>query len=312
VSEADVTAIASERSSALLAWGAAHHRDLPWRHTRDPWRVLVSEVMLQQTRVDRVVPRYLDWLDAYPTPAEQAAAPLSEVLRRWQGLGYPRRARNLRAAATLVVERHGGAVPDDLDALLALPGVGPYTARAVLAFAHERDVGVVDTNVGRVLARWAGRPLRSAEAQSTADALVPPGRAWDWNQSLFDLGALTCAKRTPLCGACPVGPWCSWRGGEGAAGERARAGAGAGAGAPDGAPDDAFADPADGSAAVSRPQSRFAGSQREARGRLLRALGDGPVAAALVAADAPGRIAAESLQVDGLIELREGEWVLRD
>ena len=301
MSHADVTAGAAERSSALLAWGTAHRRDLPWRHTRDPWRVLVSEVMLQQTQVDRVLPRYLDWVGEYPTPAAQAAAPLADVLRRWQGLGYPRRARNLRAAATLVVERHGGVVPDDLDALLALPGVGPYTARAVLAFAHERDVGVVDTNVGRVLARWAGRPLRPAEAQSTADALVPPGRAWDWNQSLFDLGALTCAKRAPLCGACPVGPWCSWRGG---------------GGAPDGASVEAvvgaIADPADGSAAVSRPQARFAGSHREARGRLLRALGDGPVAAAVVAADAPGRNAAESLRVDGLIELRGGEWVLSD
>jgi len=282
---ADAARADAARSEALLAWGAAHRRDLPWRHTRDPWRVLVSEVMLQQTQVDRVLPRYLDWVDAYPTPAAQAAAPLADVLRRWQGLGYPRRARNLHTTATLVVERHGGEVPGGLDALLALPGIGPYTARAVLAFAHERDVGVVDTNVGRVLARWAGHPLRPAEAQAIAQSLVPAGRAWDWNQALFDLGALACAKRAPRCDSCPVAPWCSWRGGAGAE-----------------------PDPATGSAAVSRPQARFAGSHRQARGRLLQALADGPVPSGSVAA--ADRRAAESLRADGLIELRGGRWVL--
>ena len=118
--------------------------------------VLVAEVMLQQTQAARVVPKWLAFLDAFPTPAACAAAPLGDVLRRWQGLGYPRRARNLHDAARLMVERHGGAVPDDIDALLALPGIGPYTARAVLAFAYERDVAVVDTNIARVLARAAG------------------------------------------------------------------------------------------------------------------------------------------------------------
>ncbi len=138
---------------AVLAWGAADLRDLPWRRERDPWRILVAEVMLQQTQADRVVPKWIEFLESFPTAAACARATLADVLRLWQGLGYPRRARNLRDAALLVVERHDGRLPDDLDALLALPGVGPYTARAVLAFAFEHDVAVVDTNIARVLAR---------------------------------------------------------------------------------------------------------------------------------------------------------------
>ncbi len=147
------------------AWGAPRLRDLPWRATRDPWRILVAEIMLQQTQVPRVIPKWLAFGAAYPTPAACAAAPLGDVLRHWQGLGYPRRARNLHDAATAMVAEHGGAVPDDLDALRALPGIGPYTARAVLAFAFERDVAVVDTNIARVLARVAGARLTLRQAQ---------------------------------------------------------------------------------------------------------------------------------------------------
>ncbi len=237
---------------AVLAWGAPRLRDLPWRATRDPWRILVAEVMLQQTQAPRVVPRWLAFGDAYPTPAACAAAPLGDVLRRWQGLGYPRRARNLWEAAGAVVERHGGIVPDDLDALRALPGIGPYTARAVLAFAYERDVAVVDTNIARVLARVAGERLTPRVVQARADALVPAGAGWAWNQMLMDLGATVC-RPTPRCDGCPLAVSCAWHVGGHAA-----------------------PDPAIGSAGVSTRQAPFAGSDRQRRGAVLRALHDGP------------------------------------
>jgi A/G-specific adenine glycosylase len=247
--------VTPSRERAVLAWGEAHLRDLPWRRTRDPWAILVSEVMAQQTGVDRVVPYYRRFLYRFPTPAACAAAPLGEVLRLWTGLGYNRRAVNLHRCARAVVDHHGGALPPDLAALRALPGVGSYTARAVLAFAFERDVGVIDTNVGRVLARWAGRPLRPADAQAQADALVPPGRAWAWNQAVMELGGAVCLRRRPRCASCPVRRSCAW--------------AAAGLTAPD---------PADGSAGVGTGQPRFEGSDRQGRGRLVEALCRGPVA----------------------------------
>ena len=142
---------------SLLAWGRTSRRDLPWRRTRDPWAVVVSEVMLQQTQAARVVPRFESFLRLWPTPSSLAAASLSDVLIEWSGLGYPRRARYLHIAAHHLVVHNDGNVPDRLDELLALPGIGAYTARAVLAFAFESDVGVVDTNIARVLARRAGR-----------------------------------------------------------------------------------------------------------------------------------------------------------
>ena len=144
--------------SGVLGWWALHRRELPWRNTRDPWAVLVAEVMAQQTQVDRVVPRWHAFLGRWPTPTALATTPLAEVLRAWQGLGYPRRAANLHRSAQAVVADPdlGGELPSTLDGLLALPGIGPYTARAVLAFAHEADVGVVDTNSGRILARVGG------------------------------------------------------------------------------------------------------------------------------------------------------------
>ena len=145
---------------ALLEWGGRHRRDLPWRRTRDPWAVLVSEVMTQQTQVDRVVPRYHRFLERFPTVAACAAAPVADVITEWAGLGYNRRPLNLHRAAVAVVEHHGGRLPRDLDALRRLPGVGPYTARAVLAFAYGDDVGIVEVNTARVLARaFAGRRL---------------------------------------------------------------------------------------------------------------------------------------------------------
>lgn len=241
---------------AVLAWGIPQMRELPWRDTRDPWRILVAEVMLQQTQVDRVIPKWQAFLTAFPTPDGCAAASLGDVLRLWQGLGYPRRARNLHETASLVCVDHGGRLPDDLDALRALPGIGPYTARAILAFAYERDVAVVDTNIARILARTAGNRLTPKRAQDAADSLVPKGEGWTWNQVVMDLGALVCRPQ-PKCHLCPISAGCGWH----------RAGL-------------AAPDPAVGSAGVSTKQARFDGSDRQRRGIVLRALGGGtrPVA----------------------------------
>jgi A/G-specific adenine glycosylase len=233
----------------LLGWWEAERRDLPWRATRDPWAVLVSELMLQQTQVARVEPRWHRFLERFPSPAACAASGVGAVVEEWAGLGYNRRAVNLHRCAVAVVDQHGGRFPDDLAALLALPGIGPYTARAVLAFAFERDVAVVDTNVGRILARTAGRRLGARDAQDRADSLVPAGEGWAWNQAMLDLGATVCSKRAPACGRCPVAATCGW----------------ALAGRPD-------PDPALGSHAVSRGQSRFEGSFRQGRSRLLDVL----------------------------------------
>jgi A/G-specific adenine glycosylase len=237
------------RRQILLDWGTDHFRDLPWRRTRDPWRVLVSELMLQQTQAARVVSKYEEFVERYPTPAACARSTRADVVTSWAGLGYNRRAVNLHRCAHVVTEHHGGQVPAEIDDLLRLPGVGPYTARAVLAFAFERDVGIVDTNVGRVLARWEGRPLARREVQRAADAVLAPGRAWSWNQTMLDLGATVCTKRSPDCSRCPANRWCSWY-----------------------LEGSADPDPADGSAAVSTGQSRFVGSDRQGRGRLVDAL----------------------------------------
>ncbi len=208
--------------------------------------------MLQQTQVPRVLPRWADFVDRWPAPADFAAAPLGDVLREWQGLGYPRRARHLHLAAQQMAAEHDGQVPDSLDALLDLPGIGAYTARAVLVFAFERDVGVVDTNIARILARTSGGRLTPSAVQRLADELVVPGQGWLWNQSLMDVGATVC-RPEPQCARCPLASACRWRA----------------AGRP-------TPDPATGSAGVSRPQARFAGSRRQRRGAVLRALGDGP------------------------------------
>lgn len=268
------------RTRALLEWGDEVRRDLPWRGTRDPWLVLVSEVMLQQTQAERVVPKYRAFVERWPTASSCAEVELAAVLRLWSGLGYPRRARSLHLAAREIVSLHGGALPEDLDALLVLPGVGPYTARAVLVFAFEQEVGVVDTNVGRLLARWSGHTLTPAPAQSMADALVPRGQSWRWTQALFDLGASVCTKQAPSCDRCPVSSWCVW------------------GGAAD------LEDPAIGSAGVSGRQAPFAGSDRQARGRLMRALAAGPldVAGAAPAMGLPSDPARAVLLVQALID----------
>jgi A/G-specific adenine glycosylase len=280
---------------AVLHWGEAHRRDLPWRSTRDPWLVLGSEVMLQQTQVPRVVDPYRRFVARFPTPAACAAAGAPTVVRAWEGLGYNRRALRLHAAAVAVVERHGGRVPEDLQELRRLPGVGGYTARAVRVFAYEADDAVVDTNVARLLARAvAGAPLRPREGQALADRLVPAGRSWAFNQALFDLGTAHCRSRRPDCAGCPLRRRCAW----------------ALAGHP-------LPDPALGTAATARRQAPFAGSDRQGRGRLVSALRAGPVATGTVAAAAgwPGdpvraRRIAEALVAEGFARWAGGSLVL--
>ena len=284
------TVLVARQQVALLGWGERHRRDLPWRDTRDPWAILVSEVMLQQTQIARVVPRYEAFLAEFPTPRACASAPAAAVIRAWDGLGYNRRAVQLHRCAQQVVERHQGCLPRGLAALLELPGVGPYTARAVLVFAYEHDVGVVDTNVGRVLARWQGRRLTSAEAQAAADEAVPSGEGWAWNQALFDFAAGVCIRRKPRCERCPVYSVCRWQG--------------------------RGTDPADGSAQVSGGQSRFEGSDRQGKGRLVAALRLGPLSPSDVAAatgwpddpDRADRILA-ALVADGIAVIGENGMV---
>jgi A/G-specific adenine glycosylase len=267
-------------SRAVLAWGMPRLRDLPWRATREPWSILVAEVMLQQTQAERVVPKWRAFLSAYPTPRRCAAASLGDVLRLWQGLGYPRRARNLHEAAAVIVDRHGGVVPDHVDALRALPGVGAYTARAVRVFAFEHDDGVVETNIARLLARTAGGRLTASRAQSVADSLVPAGEGWAWNQVLMDLGATVCRPQ-PQCGACPISQGCAWH--------------------RSGRPDP---DPAVGSAGVSSSQPPYVGSDRQARGRVLRTLSDGPAAASEFPPAIVAGLLADRLVVTAGAELR--------
>jgi len=272
----------------VLNWADTRRRDLPWRRTRDPWAVLVAEVMLQQTQVDRAQPRWVAFLERFPTTKACAAAPLADLLQEWSGLGYPRRARNLHLTA-IAIEQSGGTIPDRLDELLAFPGVGPYTARAVLAFAFESDAAVVDTNVGRILARRQGKKLTAAQAQTQADEWLVRGSSWAWNQGLLDLGALCCRAKEPVCDGCPVRRTCSW----------ARSGW-------------VTPDPAAGSASVSVRQSRFEGSARQARGRLLRRAQQSPVAAfelcevvewkGQVDAQERAEAVADSLLRDGLLE----------
>ncbi len=205
-------AIDTELRAAILAWYGARARALPFRASRDPWAILVSEAMAQQTQISRVVEKWGPFIAAFPTVHALAAATPADVLRAWQGLGYNRRALNLWRAARAIVEQHGGRVPDDVAALERLPGVGPYTARAVAAIAFGRPVGAVDTNVRRVLGRVAGGADGLAEAalQVFADSIVPPDRPADWTHALMDVGATFCRPRRPDCAACPARSRCRY------------------------------------------------------------------------------------------------------
>jgi A/G-specific adenine glycosylase len=274
---------------ALRRSAPALRRELPWLGHGDPWAIFVSEVMLQQTSTSRVVEPWARFVATFPTPASCARAPLADVLRLWKGLGYPRRAKALRDAAQVMVEEFDGDVPSTPEDLRRLPGVGPYTANAVASFAFHRRVAVLDTNVGRVLARAvANRPLGTSQAQHLADTLAPRRDVAAFNQAMLDLGAQHCTKR-PRCATCPLQRQCRWR--------------------REGGPD-----PAPNSAGVSRPQSPFAGSDRQVRGRILSALGEGPVSRRaldrqLGDVEAPRRAALLGKLVDEGLVSAGAQWV---
>jgi A/G-specific adenine glycosylase len=202
---------APEFRRRLLRWFRRHGRDLPWRRTRDPYRIVVSEFMLQQTQVSRVEAYYQRFLDDYPSLEHLAAAPAARVRESWDGLGYYRRAANLHRLAQEVIRDHGGVIPADPEALRRLPGIGRYTAGAVATFAYERPAAAVDTNVARVIRR-AFHPRRATDrlVWETAERLVPRrGKtAWAFNQAIMELGALVCTARVARCGTCPVRSAC--------------------------------------------------------------------------------------------------------
>lgn len=236
----------------VIAWFAANARDLPWRRPGfSAWGTLVSEIMLQQTPVARVIPRLEQWLARWPSPDALAADSPAEAVRAWDRLGYPRRALALHAAAVAIAEHHGGRVPDDVDALLALPGIGDYTARAVAAFAYGKPVPVVDVNTRRVLARAvAGQgeagPARTRADLATMQELLPsnPAEARAFNAGAMELGQRVCVARAPKCEVCPIAELCAWRA----------------AGYPE------YEGPA------APRQARFEGSDRQVRGLIMREL----------------------------------------
>jgi A/G-specific adenine glycosylase len=200
--------------SSLLKWFRAHQRDLPWRSSRDPYCIWVAEVMLQQTRIAAVMPYYQRFLDRFPNVESLAHARQPEVLKLWSGLGYYSRARNLHSAAKEIVARHEGKFPRDLEAALALPGIGTYTAAAVLSIAYDAPLAVLDGNVARVLARIHAirgdlrAPRTWRTLTQTANRLLAQNSASDWNQSLMELGEVICTPQSPRCGNCPVARWC--------------------------------------------------------------------------------------------------------
>ena len=208
------TEVARRFQRRLLAWYREHGRDLPWRRTRAPYRILVSEIMLQQTQVDRVLPKYHEFLERYPTLECLARARVDEVRRVWYPLGYNIRPVRLHTIARETLSRYGGRLPDTEERLRALPGIGRYTAGAILSFAYGRDVPVLDTNVRRVLgrvflgARRAAAMRREGAFWDLAAALVPRGHGYDWNQALMDFGATHCTPRKPRCGGCPMKGFC--------------------------------------------------------------------------------------------------------
>jgi A/G-specific adenine glycosylase len=197
--------------AALLHWYQGERRDLPWRRTRDPYKIWVSEIMLQQTRVAAVLAHYREFLKRFPTMRVLAAASEADVLAAWSGLGYYRRARMLRQGALAIVEG-GGKLPRGADELQQLPGIGRYTAAAIASIAFDEPRAVVDGNVERVLERISGRTLTANETWQTAQELLDGRTPGDWNQAVMELGALVCMPMHPACGKCPVRKWCATRG----------------------------------------------------------------------------------------------------
>ena len=205
---------AAEVQSRLLAWAERALRDLPWRTERTPYRVWVSEIMLQQTRVETVIPYFERWMDSFASIEALARADLGDALKCWEGLGYYARCRNLYRAAQAVMQEHGGRLPDRREALLALPGIGPYTVGAILSLAFGQDAAVLDGNVRRVLARLYAIPAKAGDQEARkklwalAEALLPAGRAGQFNEALMDLGAMVCTPRKPRCPNCPLQAVC--------------------------------------------------------------------------------------------------------
>jgi A/G-specific adenine glycosylase len=236
---------AAQRS--VLAWFAESARTFPWRGTRDPYRILVAEVMLQQTQTGRVVPMYESFLRRFPTISDLARAQAGEVIRAWKGLGYNRRAVGLHATAQTVRREHGGVIPRDVNALRSMRGIGPYTAAAVACFAFDQQVAVIDVNVRRVLARAAhgtdADGVTRARIDATASAWLPPGRAYEWNQALMDVGATICRSSAPVCGRCPLRRGCAY-----------------------------LASGMQPSRDPTRTKERFEGSRRQARGAIVERL----------------------------------------
>jgi A/G-specific adenine glycosylase len=279
----------------VLAWYSAHARDLPWRAPgTSPWSVLVSEVMLQQTPVSRVLPAHQAWLARWPSPAALAADPPGEAVRQWGRLGYPRRALRLHETATIVTRQHDGEIPATYEALLALPGIGAYTAAAVAVFAFGRRHAVLDTNVRRVLARLAsGREFPGAQTSAAeyrlAESLLPADApiAARWSVAVMELGALTCTAARPRCNDCPIAAHCKWLA--------------------NGQP-----------AAEARPaRQRYEGTDRQCRGRLLAVLRESAVPVPrhhfdLVWPDNEQRARAlDGLVADGLVDpLPDGRFAL--
>lgn len=276
--------------TAITSWYDEHGRDLPWRHPTAPWGILVCEVMSQQTPVARILDPWHAWMTRWPTPKDLAQASPADVVRAWGSLGYPRRALRLHECAQVITETFGGEVPDSEEDLLSLPGIGPYTAAAVMAFGFTQRSVVLDTNIRRVIARLHGEALPApsmtkAEAARAA-SLVPDGdrEASVWNAAIMELGALVCTAKNPRCEACPVADQCQWR----AAGY-----------------------PSDEHAGRRKTQA-WAGTMRQARGLIMGVLrsADEPVSVdrILEALDDRGPQALAGLVTDGLVE-RSGELV---
>ncbi len=279
----------------LLEWYDDHARDLPWRGPgATPWAVMVSEFMLQQTPVARVLPVFGSWMTTWPTPAALAAAPSGEAVRAWGRLGYPRRALRLHAAATAILEHHDGEVPPTYDDLIALPGVGDYTASAIASFAFGASHAVLDTNVRRVLARavtgveFPATSVSKAE-RALAASLVPAEQPATWAVAVMELGALVCTAAAPKCPACPVSDQCAWNTG--------------GRPAYDGPP---------------RRGQAWAGTDRQVRGRLMAVLRDAEGSVARARLDAvwsdvaQRERALQSLLDDGLLVESQGRYSLPD
>ncbi|MFV8162032.1 A/G-specific adenine glycosylase [Mycobacterium sp. 134] len=267
----------------LVSWYTDAQRDLPWRRQGvTAWQILVSEFMLQQTPVARVEPIWLAWIDRWPTPSATAAAGSAEVLRAWGKLGYPRRAKRLHECAVVIAGEYGDEVPTDVETLLTLPGIGAYTARAVACFAYSASVPVVDTNVRRVVTRvlrgQADAPARARDLDDVAALLPDDATAPTFSAALMELGAVVCTARAPQCGCCPLSH-CRWRS----------------AGYPEGT--------------MTRKVQRYAGTDRQVRGKLLDVLRDSssPVTraqldVAWLTDTAQRDRALDSLLVDGLVE----------